>query len=81
MEDENLVTQFQAITNETTERSRFYLEAVNWDLNAALGSFYDNSTEAAEIEEPMPDAHASVSNEAQQQQAERDEPMTHDKKV
>lgn len=82
MEDENLVSQFQAITNETPERSRFYLEAVNWDLNAALSSFYDNSAGAVDVEEPMLDARAGgPSNEAYDQDVGKDLAKMHNKKT
>ena len=37
-----LITQFQDITGQDAERSRFYLESSGWDVEMALGSFYEN---------------------------------------
>lgn len=82
MENEELVSQFQAITNEPSDRARFYLEAVNWDLNVALSSFYENSGDADEFDQPMLDVSAGgASNVTHPQHAEKDPPQTHDKKV
>jgi len=37
-----MITQFQDITGQDVERCRFYLESSGWDLELALGSFYEN---------------------------------------
>ena len=44
-----LITQFQDITGQDAERSRFYLESSGWDVEMALGSFYEN--DAMDVED------------------------------
>jgi len=44
-----MITQFQDITGQDAERSRFYLESSGWDVELALGSFYE--TDAMEVED------------------------------
>jgi len=36
-----MITQFQDITGQDVERCKFYLESSGWDLELALGSFYE----------------------------------------
>jgi len=52
-EHDILITQFQDITGqENVERSRFYLESSGWDLDIAIGSFYeaDDNMEVEDFE-------------------------------
>jgi len=52
MSDEDhdlIITQFQDITGQDAERSRFYLESSVWDIEMALGSFYE--ADAMDIED------------------------------
>ena len=61
MSEENkdtIITQFQDITGQDIEKSKFYLESSGWNLEIALGSFYeteaiDNFEEAQPQNEPQ----------------------------
>ena len=44
-----LITQFQDITGQDAERSRFYLESSGWDVEMSLGRFYEN--DAMDVED------------------------------
>ena len=47
MSEENkdtIITQFQDITGQDIEKSKFYLESSGWNLEIALGSFYETET-------------------------------------
>ncbi|XP_043210067.1 NSFL1 cofactor p47-like isoform X2 [Amphibalanus amphitrite] len=48
---EGLVAQFMAITGVDTDRATFYLESAGWNLDAAMGSFYDHDGGAGEQEQ------------------------------
>jgi len=51
--DEKLA-QFQDVTGTDGQRATFFLESANWDLEMALGSFYENEGGGgAEQDEPM----------------------------
>lgn len=45
-----LLQQFREVTGVDEERAKFYLEAANWQLQAAMGGFY----EGGELEEGVP---------------------------
>jgi len=54
-----MVTQFQDITGQDVDRSRFYLESSGWDLELALGSFYESDSmevEDLDAARPLPEA-------------------------
>ncbi|KAF9992001.1 hypothetical protein BGZ79_003644, partial [Entomortierella chlamydospora] len=38
---EQLIAEFVGVVGSTPEQAQFYLEANNWDLNAAMSSFYE----------------------------------------
>uniref|UniRef100_A0A1D1XUV3 UBX domain-containing protein 1 n=1 Tax=Anthurium amnicola TaxID=1678845 RepID=A0A1D1XUV3_9ARAE len=40
-EQGGLITQFVGITSCGEQQARFYLEATNWDLDAAIGNYYE----------------------------------------
>jgi len=65
MSDEDhdiMVTQFQDITGQDVERSRFYLESSGWDLELALGSFYESDAmEVEDFEAARPQASSQPS--------------------
>nr|XP_039274578.1 NSFL1 cofactor p47-like [Styela clava] len=64
---DSLIEQFKAVTNENDDRSRFYLESANWEIDLALSSFYDNAggPELMETEPVIPQPGASLSNTEQ----------------
>lgn len=47
---ESLVSQFAAISGADNERAKFYLESAAWDLESALGSFYEEGEEESASE-------------------------------
>ena len=36
-----MIAQFQDVTGQDVEKSKFYLESSGWDVELALGSFYE----------------------------------------
>jgi len=44
-----LLAQFQDVTGAESDRANFFLESSNWNLEVALGSFFENDGEAAVI--------------------------------
>jgi len=54
-----MITQFQDITGQDADRSRFYLESSAWDVELALGSFYESDAmEVEDFEAARPQAEA-----------------------
>jgi hypothetical protein len=39
-ERNNLIKEFESVTNIDAERSRYYLEAAEWDIQVVLRVFY-----------------------------------------
>jgi len=64
MSDEDhdiMITQFQDVTGQDAERSRFYLESSGWDVELALGSFYEaDAMEVEDFEAARPQAEAQA---------------------
>ena len=55
-----LITQFGDITGQDKERSKFFLESSGWDIELALGSFYEaDGMDVEEFEDAQPPAEAS----------------------
>ncbi len=53
------------MTGQDPERSRFYLESSGWDLELALGSFYENDTmEVEDFDAARPQPGAAAAPEA-----------------
>ncbi|XP_037067894.1 NSFL1 cofactor p47-like [Pollicipes pollicipes] len=50
-DNEALLAQFMAITGVDTERATFFLEAAGWNLDVAMGNFYDNDGDEAQDQE------------------------------
>jgi len=56
-----MITQFQDITGQDADRSRFYLESSGWDVELALGSFYEADVmEVEDFEAARPQAEAPI---------------------
>jgi len=56
---DSMITQFQDITGQDADRSRFYLESSGWDVELALGSFYESDVmEVEDFEAARPQAEA-----------------------
>jgi len=55
---ELLITQFGDITGQDKERSKFFLESSGWDIELALGSFYEADGMDEEFEDAQPQAEA-----------------------
>eukprot|EP01135_Chromosphaera_perkinsii_P005926 Nk52_evm12s372 gene=Nk52_evmTU12s372 len=47
-EHQSLVEQFISLTGESEERAVFFLESSNWELELALGNFFENQEEQAQ---------------------------------
>lgn len=45
-DQESLISQFAAISGADNERAKFYLESAAWNLESALGSFYEEGEES-----------------------------------
>ena len=59
MDHYETVTVFQDITGQDADRSRFYLESSAWDVELALGSFYESDAmEVEDFEAARPQAEA-----------------------
>jgi len=62
------LAQFQDVTGVEAERATFFLESANWDLEMALGSFYENEgggqDEAMDTGAAAPEAPAAAEPEA-----------------
>ncbi|CAG8590550.1 SEP-domain-containing protein [Rhizophagus irregularis] len=60
MTDEaDLIAQFTGIVSCNEQQARFYLEATNWDLNAAVVNYYDGTNAESTIGEPEATASGS----------------------
>ncbi|XP_059086981.1 NSFL1 cofactor p47-like [Tigriopus californicus] len=46
-EKDLLISQFQGITGQDVDQSRFYLESADWKLDMAMSSFYENDDQGA----------------------------------
>lgn len=53
--NDELLAQFQDITGADVERSQFFLESSNWNLEMALGSFFENEAGGGPAEVEMGD--------------------------
>uniref|UniRef100_A0A3B3RZL4 NSFL1 cofactor p47 n=1 Tax=Paramormyrops kingsleyae TaxID=1676925 RepID=A0A3B3RZL4_9TELE len=62
-DQEEAVREFVAVTDVDEERARFFLESAGWDLQLALGSFYEDGAEDDIVTLPQPDG-GSVSRSA-----------------
>lgn len=49
-DQETLISQFVAISGADNERAKFYLESAAWNLESALGSFYEEGEEESPTE-------------------------------
>ncbi|GBB86160.1 hypothetical protein RclHR1_01260031 [Rhizophagus clarus] len=58
-EEDDLITQFTGIVSCTEQQARFYLEAANWDINAAVVNFYEGANSEQMIAEPEVTASGS----------------------
>merc|ERR1719278_2449250 len=48
-----MIAQFQDITGQDTDRARFYLESSRWEVELALGSFYEaNAIDSEDFQGP-----------------------------
>ncbi|CAG0881409.1 unnamed protein product [Cyprideis torosa] len=55
MSDNNkteLTSQFQAITGAESDRAKFFLDAANWDVAAAVSSFFDSDQQTGNATRP-----------------------------
>jgi len=72
---ELLITQFGDITGQDPERSKFFLESSGWDIELALGSFYEaDGMDEEEFEDAQPQAEAPkavASNAEEKPKADR----------
>lgn len=51
--ENGMIAQFQDITGQDTDRARFYLESSGWEVELALGSFYEaNAIDTENFEGP-----------------------------
>ncbi|XP_077466586.1 NSFL1 cofactor p47 [Stigmatopora argus] len=58
---EESVREFVAVTDVDEERARFFLESAGWNLQLALGSFFEDGTDDDIVSLPHPDGGSSVS--------------------
>uniref|UniRef100_A0A3Q2E0T4 NSFL1 cofactor p47 n=1 Tax=Cyprinodon variegatus TaxID=28743 RepID=A0A3Q2E0T4_CYPVA len=58
---EESVREFVAVTGVEEERARFFLESAGWNLQLALGSFFEDGNDDDIITIPQPEGGSSVS--------------------
>ncbi|XP_014913773.1 NSFL1 cofactor p47 isoform X2 [Poecilia latipinna] len=58
---EESVREFVAVTGVEEERARFFLESAGWNLQLALGSFFEDGNDDDIITLPQPEGGSSVS--------------------
>ena len=62
---DGMLAQFRDVTGAENERAQFYLESSNWNLEVALGSFYENeATDSPEVVNLNPFEQQSPATEA-----------------
>jgi len=74
-EHDIMITQFQDLTGQDAERSRFYLESSGWEIELAIGSFYE--ADAMEVEDfeaarpPQPEAAKPMAKPEEKPKSDR----------
>ncbi|XP_077368849.1 NSFL1 cofactor p47 [Festucalex cinctus] len=58
---EESIREFVAVTDVDEERARFFLESAGWNLQLALGSFFEDGTDDDIVAMPLPEGGLSVS--------------------
>ena len=63
----NICTIFQDVTGSDSDRAGFFLESSNWDLDVAVGSFFESGGEmamdqAAPAAQPAGNDHLELTN-------------------
>ncbi|XP_029362221.1 NSFL1 cofactor p47 isoform X3 [Echeneis naucrates] len=61
---EESVKEFVSVTGVDEERARFFLESAGWNLQLALGSFYEDGADDDIVTLPQPEGGSSVSRSA-----------------
>lgn len=56
---QQLISQFQGLTGTDAETSRYLLESNNWNVEAAIGAFFDGGARGAPQPRPTPTPNAS----------------------
>ncbi|XP_077406360.1 NSFL1 cofactor p47 isoform X2 [Vanacampus margaritifer] len=59
--EEESVREFVAVTDVDEERARFFLESAGWNLQLALGSFFEDGADDDIVAMPLPEGGLSVS--------------------
>nr|XP_002160134.2 NSFL1 cofactor p47 [Hydra vulgaris] len=59
-EESNLIAEFMQLTGANRERSQFYLQSANWQLHAAVDTFFDNDEFVSEDRNVGTDELSSV---------------------